>query len=85
MLREGTRILPFLKLAAFDADAERAKRANLCLEQILRHEQSVRADGGGAVPGQAEQGIPRRSDPLPCSPTSPSPMMKRSRMKCSPR
>lgn len=34
MIEEGTRALPFLKLAVYDADAERADRARHCLKEI---------------------------------------------------
>jgi HEAT repeat protein len=34
LMEEGTKALPFLKLAVFDADAERSSRAAHCLKQI---------------------------------------------------
>lgn len=54
VIAEGTKALPFLKVAAFDRDAERAERARKCMERI-------RAASSPVVPAAAARFLARPS------------------------
>jgi HEAT repeat protein len=58
LMAEGTKALPFLKLAVFDADAERASRAEHCLKQI-------RDTNNPAIPMAAARFLARPSKESP--------------------